>query len=82
MTRLLGGKKLYVCFGPVSLLNHSCTSKATLAAQPDNERAKKKVLDIILEVEEGEKWQIKVGEEAAIRYCDSFQDCLGESCKK
>jgi hypothetical protein len=73
--------KLYVCYGPLSLINHSCTSKATIITEPDNNCAKKKVLETILEVEEGEEWEINVGEEITIRYGDSFDGCLCEFCK-
>ena len=72
--------KLYVCFGPISLLNHSCSSKATLMMEPDNPLAKKKVLETIVELEEGEEWGIKVGEEVTIRYAESFDDCVCDAC--
>jgi hypothetical protein len=63
---------LYVCFGLISLINHSCSSKVSLVTEPDNNLAKKKVLGTIAEVEEGEEWGLKVGDEVTIRYSDSF----------
>jgi hypothetical protein len=74
------GEGKYVCFGPISLLNHSCNSPLSLKMDPDNESVSNRVLGIAI-LKAKREWSIQPGDEITLKYSEDFTDCSCSDCK-
>jgi hypothetical protein len=70
----------FVCFGPISLLNHSCGSLVSLQTHPDPDAPSKAIVQNHLTAKQ--TWTIEKGDEVTIRYASTFDNCFCDSCKE
>jgi hypothetical protein len=70
----------YICWGPISLINHACDALPSLQTDPDKYDTVTEVLGTILKGKRG--WKVEEGEEVTIKYADEFSECACNSCKE